>query len=84
MLVGEATLLSAVGGALGLLLGHVLVACGAGLVEQGSGVRPRAGLILPEELLAYALLVLAGALSGLLPASKAYRSDAAASLAPLS
>jgi hypothetical protein len=41
-------------------------------------------LILPEEALAYALLVLAGALSGLLPASKAYRSDAAASLAPLS
>lgn len=84
MLVGEATLLSAVGGGLGLLLGHLLVAWGAGLVEQSSGVRPRAWLVLPEEVLAYALLVLAGALSGLLPASKAYRSDAAASLAPLS
>jgi putative ABC transport system permease protein len=84
MLVGEATLLSAVGGALGLLFGHLLVAWGAGLVEQSSGVRPRAWLFLPEEALAYALLVLAGALSGLLPASSAYRSDAAASLAPLS
>jgi len=84
MLVGEATLLSAVGGALGLVLGHLLVAVGAGLVEQSSGVRPRAWLLLPEEALAYALLVLAGALSGLLPAAKAYRSDAAASLAPLS
>jgi putative ABC transport system permease protein len=84
MLVGEATLLSALGGAIGLGLGHLLVACGAGLVEQSSGVRPHAWLILPEEALAYALLVLAGALSGLLPASKAYRSAAAAGLAPLS
>jgi putative ABC transport system permease protein len=84
MLVGEATLLSALGGAIGLVLGHLLVACGAGLVEQSSGVRPHAWLILPEEALAYALLVLAGALSGLVPASRAYRSAAAASLAPLS
>ncbi|HVZ31951.1 MAG TPA: ABC transporter permease, partial [Polyangiaceae bacterium] len=84
MLVGEATLLSAVGGALGLLLGHLLVAMGASLIEQSSGVRPRAWLVLPEEALTYVLLVLAGALSGLLPAAKAYRSDAATSLAPLS
>jgi putative ABC transport system permease protein len=84
MLVGEATLLSALGGALGLLLGHLLVAAGAGLIEQSSGVRPRAWLLLPEEALAYLLLVAAGALSGLLPATRAYRSDAAANLAPLS
>jgi putative ABC transport system permease protein len=84
MLVGEAALLSALGGALGLLLGHLLVAAGAHLIEQSSGVRPHAWLLLPEEVLAYALLVAAGALSGLLPASRAYRSDAAASLVPLS
>ena len=84
MLVGEATLLSALGGGLGLLLGHLLVAAGATLIEQSSGVRPHAWLLLPEEVLAYALLVAAGALSGLLPASRAYRSDAAASLVPLS
>jgi putative ABC transport system permease protein len=84
MLVGEATLLSAIGGALGLVLGHLLVAAGAALIEQSSGVRPRAWLLLPEEILAYALLVAAGALSGLLPASKAYRSDVAAGLVPLS
>jgi putative ABC transport system permease protein len=84
MLVGEATLLSALGGALGLLLGHLLVAAGAGLIEQSSGVRPRPWLLLPEEALAYLLLVAAGALSGLLPATRAYRSDAAANLAPLS
>jgi len=34
--------------------------------------------------LAYLLLVAAGALSGLLPATRAYQSDAAANLAPLS
>ncbi|HEU4580145.1 MAG TPA: FtsX-like permease family protein [Polyangiaceae bacterium] len=84
MLVGEATLLSALGGALGLLLGHLIVAAGAGLIERSSGVRPRAWLFLPEEALAYLLLIGAGALSGLLPATRAYRSDAAANLAPLS
>jgi putative ABC transport system permease protein len=83
MLVGEASLLSALGGALGLGLGHLLVAATAGLVAKNSGVHPSALVVLPEELLAYVLLVTAGAVAGLVPAAKAYRTDAAAQLAPL-
>lgn len=83
MLVGEATLLSALGGALGLCLGHLVVFAVSALVEKSSGVRPRALVFLPEEGLAFLLLVAAGALAGLLPAAKAYRSDAASHLAPL-
>lgn len=84
MLVGEAALLSAAGGVLGMALGHGLVAAAAGWIERSSGVRPGALWPLPEEALALALLVLAGAASGLLPALRAYRSDVAAQLAPVS
>ncbi|MEY4549265.1 MAG: hypothetical protein RL685_5460 [Pseudomonadota bacterium] len=84
MLIGEAALLSALGGVLGMGLGHALVAVGAGWIERSSGVRPGALWPLPEEALALALLVLAGAVSGLLPALRAYRSDVAAHLAPVS
>jgi len=83
MLVGEASLLSALGGALGLGLGHLVVFALSALVEKSSGVRPRALVFLPEEGLAFLLLVAAGALAGLLPAAKAYRSDAASNLVPL-
>jgi len=83
MLVGEASLLSALGGALGLGLGHLVVFAVSALVEKSSGVRPRALVFLPEEGLAFLLLVAAGALAGLLPAAKAYRSDAASNLVPL-
>jgi putative ABC transport system permease protein len=83
MLVGEATLLSALGAGLGLGLGHLVVFAVSALVEKSSGVRPRALVFLPEEGLAFLLLVAAGALAGLLPAAKAYRSDAASHLVPL-
>jgi putative ABC transport system permease protein len=83
MLVGEATALSAVGAAIGLGAGHAVVWAAAGLVERSAGFRPSAAVFLPEELLAYSLVVLAGALGGLLPAFKAYRSDPASRLSPV-
>jgi putative ABC transport system permease protein len=83
MLVGEAALLSAVGGALGLVLAHGLVFASAGLVEKSAGFRPRSAVFLPEELVVYLLVVLAGAAGGLLPAVRAYKNEAAARLAPL-
>lgn len=81
MLVGEAAVLSAVGGVLGLVAGHGVVAGTATLIEQSAGFRPSAWLLLPEEGLAYVLVVLAGAVGGLLPAIEAYRTDVAANLA---
>jgi putative ABC transport system permease protein len=83
MLVGEAGLLSALGGAAGLALGHLSSAVSASFVARSSGVHPSGLVLLPEELVAYALLVAAGAVAGVIPAAKAYRTDAAAHLAPL-
>jgi putative ABC transport system permease protein len=83
MILAEAAVLSALGGGVGLLAGHGVVSLTADLVERSSGVRPAAGVFLMEELLAYVLVVAAGACGGLLPAFKAYRTDAASHLAPL-
>jgi len=82
LLIGEAGLLCAAGGLVGMCAGHVVVLAAAGLVEQSAGFRPPALVVLPEEILAYLLLVLAGSLGGLLPAVAAYRSDVAAQLVP--
>jgi putative ABC transport system permease protein len=82
ILVGEAGLLSAVGGLVGIAAGHLVVALTAGVVERSAGFRPPALLLLPEEVLAYLLVVAAGALGGLLPAFEAYRSDVASHLVP--
>ena len=81
ILVGEATLVSAIGGALGIAAGHLVVAAIAGLVERSAGFRPSALVFLPEELLAYVLVIAAGALGGLLPGLEAYRTDVASNLA---
>lgn len=81
ILIGEAALLSGLGGFVGLAAGHLVVALTAGMVERSAGFRPPALVILPEEALAYALVVAAGALGGLLPAVEAYRTDVASHLA---
>jgi putative ABC transport system permease protein len=81
ILIGEAALLSGIGGLIGLAAGHLVVALTAGAVERSAGFRPPALVLLPEEGLAYALVVVAGALGGLLPAVEAYRSDVADHLA---
>jgi putative ABC transport system permease protein len=82
ILIGEAGLVSAVGGLLGVCAGHVVVAATAGVVERSAGFHPSALVLLPEELLAYLLIVVAGAIGGLLPGFEAYRSDVASHLAP--
>jgi putative ABC transport system permease protein len=83
MLIGEASLLSAIGAAIGSGGGHLVVWATAGLVERSAGFRPTAAVFLPEEMLAYVLVVAAGALGGLLPALKAYRTDPVSHLSPL-
>ena len=53
ILIGEAALLSAVGGLLGVCAGHVVVAATAGVVERSAGLPPPALVVLPEEVVAY-------------------------------
>lgn len=82
ILVGEAGLLSALGGLVGLGAGHLVVALAAGAIERSAGFRPSALVLLPEEIAAYLLVIVAGSIGGLLPAVAAYRSDAASQLGP--
>jgi putative ABC transport system permease protein len=82
LIVAESTLLSAVGAAVGLGLGHLAVWLSAGSIERIAGFRPRSASLLPEEIAAFALIVVAGAVGGLIPALRAYRSDAASQLSP--
>jgi len=80
--VTEATLITAIGAVAGVLLGHALVALAAGRVESAAGFRPSAFDVVPAEGLVVLLVVLAGALAGLLPAWKAYATDVAENLRP--
>ena len=82
ILVGEAALVSAVGAALGFAAGHLVVGAFAGLVERSAGFRPSPLVFLPEEAVAFALVVVAGAAGGLLPGLEAYRTDVASHLVP--
>lgn len=82
MIVAESSVLSALGAVAGFGLGHLLVWSAGGAVERVAGFRPQAWSLLPEELAAFALIVVAGALGGLIPAFRAYRSDAASQLSP--
>jgi len=74
--------------ALGMALGFVLY--GATLVAVGSVMRAQTGVVLDPFkfnavlLWAPAMLVTLGALAGLVPAVKAYRTDVAEYLAPTS
>ncbi|MEM9074612.1 MAG: FtsX-like permease family protein [Myxococcota bacterium] len=83
-IVGEAALLTLLGAAAGLGLGHLLVYLSASRVEEAAGFLPDAATFLPIELGVAAVVVVGGALAGLVPAWKAYRTDVAANLKPLS
>lgn len=80
--MAEATIVAALGAALGLVLGHLLIWALGGWIEAAAGFAPQAERVLPEELLVAAGVVVAGALAGLLPAARAYRSDVATGLRP--
>ena len=83
-IVGEAAILTARGALLGVILGHMLVAIASSRVEEAAGFRPDALTFLPVEALVVLVVVAGGALAGLVPALKAYRTDVAANLKPLS
>ena len=82
-IVGEAAALTLLGAIAGLILGHLLVLASAGRVEEAAGFVPEAFVFLPIEALVAAIVVAGGALAGLVPAWKAYRTDVAQNLRPL-
>jgi len=80
--VTEAMAITALGALAGVALGHLLVAVSASRVEATAGFRPAALTFVPAELAVIALVVVGGALAGLGPAWKAYRTDVAENLRP--
>ena len=83
-IVGEAALLTFLGACVGLLLGHLLVVAAASRIDEIAGFRPDAFHLLPLEVVVIIVVVSGGALAGLVPAWKAYRTDVAKNLKPLS
>ncbi len=82
LMVAEAGTVGLFGAAGGWLLGHGIVAAGASVLTEWSGVRVRTLAFAPEEILVVAGAVGLCALAGLLPAVMAYRADVATGLAP--
>lgn len=80
LMVGEAATVGVLGAGLGLLLGHGLVAAGAGALTAWTGVRIRPLAFAPEEILLFAGTVALCALAGVIPAAAAYRADVARGL----
>jgi putative ABC transport system permease protein len=92
-LVGEATCIAALGALAGLVLGRFLILASSRWVARDAGFSPDpwkptpfpiAGVPLWAELLLVLVVGLVGAIAGLLPALKGYRTDVASNLAPTS
>jgi putative ABC transport system permease protein len=80
----EAAALSLFGAVGGLALGHALTAAAGGAISARSGVPISALAFHPEELAVVAGVLVLGAVAGILPALKAYRTDIADGLSPSS
>jgi putative ABC transport system permease protein len=80
----EAATLCLFGALAGLAVGHLLTAVAGGILSSRSGVGISAFAFRPEEAAVIAGVLLLGALAGILPALKAYRSDIADGLSPSS
>jgi putative ABC transport system permease protein len=76
----ESVLISLVGGAAGVVLGHAAVALASPAVTARTGVTLNMLRFEPQELVLIPALVLLAALAGFLPAITAYRTDVGRSL----
>ena len=84
VIVGEAVALTSAGAFVGLAMGHGLVVAVSSRVEAVAGFSPKGFVFLPVEWMVLGMVVVLGALAGLVPAWKAYRTDVAQNLRPLS
>jgi putative ABC transport system permease protein len=80
IILAESALLCLGGGAIGLLLGHGLVAVASPIIEARSGILVNPLSFEPLELVLFPILLVVGSLIGFLPGLAAYRTDVAAAL----
>lgn len=83
LVVGEALVLTTLGGLLGMGGAHLGVGLLAGEIEKATALYPIAGRFASGELWALVVVVAAGAIGGLLPAWRVYREDAVVGLGPV-
>lgn len=81
VLLLESLLLAAAGAAVGIALGHALLAAIGAWLPAAATLATGASRLLPGELAVVALALAGGILAALLPAWRAYRLDVAATLA---
>jgi putative ABC transport system permease protein len=82
--VAEAMILVGLGGILGVAMAHGGLWLAADAIKDVAKFEPNPLRILPAEYAVVFGTILAGALAGLIPAIKAYRTDVAENLAPVS
>lgn len=80
IILAESALLCLGGGAIGLLLGHGMVAIASPIIETRSGILINPLAFEPQELILFPVLLIVGSLIGFLPGLAAYRTDVAAAL----
>ena len=83
-IVGESTALAFIGGVFGVLMAHLAMFLARDKIIEIAGLAVEPSRFLPIELLLVAAVTVVGALAGLIPALKAYNTDVARNLAPLS
>lgn len=83
VVVLEAVAICALGGLTGIVGGHVIVAFANSVLHQVSGFTVSPLAFQPVELLIAAGCIVLGALSGLGPAARAYRTEVAEHLSPM-
>lgn len=84
LVLGEAALIATLGGGAGLLLGQGLMTVGADLIHRETGVLLDGGPSAVLFLGVWVAVALLGALTGLLPAIRAYRMSVVEDLRPFS
>lgn len=80
IILAESALLCVVGGVIGLLLGHGLVAIASPIIERRADILVSPLAFEPLEFVLFPILILIGSLIGFLPGMAAYRTDVASAL----
>ena len=84
LMLSESVVMAALGGVLGLVIGHGIVAIGAEAIRVETGLRFSAFYLSSADVLLLPAIVVSGLVVGLVPAIQAYRTGVLKNLAPVS